>query len=221
MSNENEVKKEKIIKEKTIIVDGKETNIVIGTQNKYKSRKMNPFLKNFENKLKKLLSKTKPKRVLEIGCGEGHIVEIVKKMFPECYYVAVDIDNELIKLAKERGADEIGISETDPIKLPYEDNSFDLVLMIEVLEHLHKPYEAIVEAKRLTKKHFLASVPREPLFRTLNFISFHHIMELGNSPGHINHWNKRTFSKFIDSEFKIDEVITPFQWVMVLSEKED
>ncbi len=65
-----------------------------------------PIMKGFKKSLQELLSQTTPKSVLEIGCGEGEIIESTKKMFPQCKYTAVDIDVGMLHQAKEKGADE-------------------------------------------------------------------------------------------------------------------
>jgi len=69
---------------------------------------------------------------------------------------------------------EITLADYDPIgeniekqdiqDLDYDDNSFDIVLALEVLEHVPDPIEAISELKRVAKKQLIISVPNEPWF---------------------------------------------------------
>ena len=63
---------------------------------------------------------------------------------------------------------------------------------IEVLEHVPDPERTVSEMARVAKRWVLVSVPREPLWRGLNMARGAYIKDLGNTPGHINHWSKRT-----------------------------
>jgi len=200
-----------------VIIDGKETDIVMGHATKKHGTKnplKNYLLNKFDKRFASFLQEINPQKVLEIGSGTGHVIQIVKQMFPDCHYTAVDIDESLLEIAKQKGADEIVISTGEPLSLPYEDNSFDLVLMMEVLEHLYKPEEALKEAKRLCGDHFIASVPNEPLWRVLQMLMLKHLKYGGNTPGHINHWNKISFGKLISSYFDIKNIVKPFPWIM-------
>lgn len=206
---------------KKVIIDGKETDIVMGHATKKHGTKnplKNYLLSKFDKKLRCFLQDIKPVRVLEIGSGTAHIVEIVKTMYPNCHYTAVDIDESLLEQARAKGADEIVLSAGEPLSLSYEDKSFDLVLMMEVLEHLYKPEEALKEAQRLCSKHFIASVPNEPLWRILQMMMLKHLKDWGNTPGHINHWNKKGFEKLLSGYFTISETAKPLPWVMVSCE---
>jgi 2-polyprenyl-3-methyl-5-hydroxy-6-metoxy-1,4-benzoquinol methylase len=174
---------------------------------------------SFEKVLKGLIAESNPKKVLEIGCGEGHVVQIVKDMFPECHYTAIDIDSNLLGLAKEKGADDTFLSTIESVRFPYDDDSFDLVLMVEILEHLESPLDGLLEANRLCASHIIASVPNEPLWRILNMLRLKYMGSLGNTPGHINHWGKHTFTKLISSQFDLMKIKSPLPWVMILGQK--
>lgn len=210
------------MKEKKIRIDNQEIDIVVGhATNKRHTRNplKNMLLRQFDSTLTSILSCVQLTKILEIGSGEGDVVKIAKKLFPNCYYVAVDIDEDLLRLAKAHGADEVALSTSEPLQLPYPDESFDLVLMIEVLEHLFMPEEGLKEAKRLTKSFFIASVPNEPLWRFINILQCKHLLEFGNTPGHVNHWGKRRFYQLLSSQFHIKQFLTPFPWLMTLSKK--
>ncbi len=200
-----------------VIIDGKETAIVMGHATKKHGTKnplKNYLLNKFDKRFVSFLQKINPQKVLEIGSGTGHVFQIVKHMFPDCHYTAVDIDESLLEIAKQKGANEIVLSTGEPLSLPYEDSSFDLVLMMEVLEHLYKPEDALKEAKRLCSDHFIASVPNEPLWRVLQMLMLKHLKYGGNTPGHINHWNKKSFGKLISPYFDIKNIVKPFPWIM-------
>jgi hypothetical protein len=59
-------------------------------------------------------------------------------------------------------------------------------------------------------------VPREPLWRALNLARLSYVRELGNTPGHLNHWSKRDFVRFLTRRFEVIETRSPTPWSMVL-----
>ena len=60
------------------------------------------------------------------------------------------------------------------------------------------------------------SVPREPLWRGLNLARGAYLKALGNTPGHVNHWSKRSFAALLGRHGKVVETRSPFPWTMLL-----
>lgn len=85
-------------------------------------------------------------RCLDVGCGTGNSYagELRKRGVP---YVGVDISSEAVRAARAAGLDARVIA--DASQLPFDDASFDLVLCIEVLEHLFAPHCAVTEIRRV------------------------------------------------------------------------
>jgi SAM-dependent methyltransferase len=100
--------------------------------------------------------------------------------------------------------------------LPFSESSFELAAAIEVLEHLPDPERTLAEMARVADKHLLVSVPREPLWRGLNLARGAYLTELGNTPGHLNHWSKRGFVALLSRYGEVIEVRSPFPWTMLL-----
>lgn len=128
------------------------------------------LLTRFEKSLVQMASAKPFHKVLEIGCGEGNNIPLIKHINPECYYVAADIDEKLLESALRQGADEVFLIDPDKSSkkhLPYKEKTFDLILLIEVLEHLddNTSDETLAEAARLCSSRCIASVPYEPLWR--------------------------------------------------------
>jgi hypothetical protein len=69
---------------------------------------------------------------------------------------------------------------------------------------------------RVAGRHLLVSVPREPLWRALNLARGAYVHDLGNTPGHVNHWSKRGFVRTVARYGEIAEVRSPFPWTMLL-----
>ena len=55
----------------------------------------------------------------------------------------------------------------------------------------------------------IASVAREPLWRALNLARLSYVGDLGNTPGHLNHWSRHEFVRFLESRFEVVEVRSP------------
>jgi hypothetical protein len=68
----------------------------------------------------------------------------------------------------------------------------------------------------VAKSCLLVSVPREPLWRGLNMARGAYLKDFGNTPGHINHWSKRSFVSMLSRHGTVDEVRSPFPWTMCL-----
>jgi SAM-dependent methyltransferase len=101
-------------------------------------------------------------------------------------------------------------------KLPFADGEFDLASAIEVLEHLPDPEHTLGEMARCAAHHLLVSVPREPVWRMLNLARGAYWSELGNTPGHLNHWSKRSIVELLSRHGKVVEARSPFPWTMLL-----
>jgi hypothetical protein len=87
---------------------------------------------------------------------------------------------------------------------------------IEVLEHVPDPEHTVAEMARVASRWLLVSVPREPLWRALNLARGAYVKDLGNTPGHLNHWSKRSFVALLERHGEVVEARSPFPWTMLL-----
>ena len=88
---------------------------------------------------------------------------------------------------------------------------------IEVLEHVPDPERRVAEMARVAGAHLLVSVPHEPLWRALNLARGAYVRELGNTPGHVNHWSRRGFvAPARAATATVVEARSPFPWTMLL-----
>jgi SAM-dependent methyltransferase len=153
-----------------------------------------------------------PRRILEIGVGEGHVMTHIRERFPGRPLVGLDLpDDELGADWRARG---LPCMFGDATTLPFPDDSFDLVLAIEVLEHVARPDHALAELSRVCSGTFVASVPFEPIWRAGNVLRGRYVKALGNTPGHVNHWTRWGFRRFVESRFHVQQVRSPMPWTM-------
>jgi ubiquinone/menaquinone biosynthesis C-methylase UbiE len=153
----------------------------------------------------------------EIGAGEGRSTNRLKQMVLNLS--ASEYVDDLVLLAKKNNPD-LNIFQESIYKLKIDDNSVELVFLLEVLEHLDYPEIALEEIKRKTRQYLILGVPREPLWRFLNICRFKYLRNFGNTPGHLNHWSKKSLIKLIEKKFgKVIAIESPIPWTIVLAEK--
>ena len=154
----------------------------------------------------------RPAQALEVGCGEGVIAAKLHRRFGEV--VALDLPDAGLR-ADWRRYDGPRFLHASAHELPFDDDQFDVVVAAEVLEHLPDPVKGLHEMARVGRRHLVLSVPREPIFRSCNLIAGRYVRDLGNTPGHLNHWSKRGFVRFVSQVAEVRDVSSPFPWTTV------
>jgi ubiquinone/menaquinone biosynthesis C-methylase UbiE len=194
--------------------------IVTGnTYDKYGSG--NPVVRrlmaSFERTLDELMVQAEPSSLLDVGCGEGVLVQRWAQSLPETRFVGIDLVEESIQGGwAEHEAPNLEYRTMPAENLPFADHEFGVATAIEVLEHVPDPEHTLAEMARCAERHLLVSVPREPLWRMLNMARGAYIPQLGNTPGHLNHWSKRSFTKLLSRYGQVVEARSPFPWTMLL-----
>lgn len=151
----------------------------------------------------------------EVGCGAGYSMLRMREWIPAGVEVsASDVSDSLISKAKSKNPG-ILIDNRSAYSLGFPDKSIDVVVMMEVLEHLDSPQEALKELARVARKHVLISTPREPLWRALNFLRCKYVLSLGNTPGHINHWSSRGLRREVSRLFEVEARRQPTPWTVL------
>lgn len=178
-------------------------------KNPIERRMMQGFLASLDSMLQPL----SPVNVLEVGVGEGEILQRVIRRFPNASAQGIDLPAD--HLQHEWTTRGISAEFGDATAMRFADDEFDLVLAIEVLEHIPQPERALREIARVCKGHVVLSVPREPIWRIGNMARGRYLGQLGNTPGHVNHWSSKSFVQTVGGFFDIEQVATPLPWTMV------
>ncbi len=177
------------------------------------------LIENFHKALLQIVNGLKPETVLDAGCGEGFTLARLQKEGIGKHLEGIDYSLDAINLGKKNHPS-LSLKQDDIYNLPYSDNSFDLVICSEVLEHLEHPKKALNEIVRISKKYCLLSVPNEPIFMISNFLRGKNLSRWGNDIEHINHWSRKSFENFVKEKgLKLLVLKTPFPWILVLGEK--
>jgi 2-polyprenyl-3-methyl-5-hydroxy-6-metoxy-1,4-benzoquinol methylase len=176
------------------------------------------LMAGFEGSLAELLERVAPGSVLDVGCGEGVLTHRWATEDPERRVVGIDLDDPVLRREQAtRRAPNLAYHVMKAENLPFEAGEFALATAIEVLEHVPDPAHTVAEMARVARGgHLIVSVPREPLWRGLNMARGAYLRQLGNTPGHINHWAKRSFVRLLSLHGEVVEARSPFPWTMLL-----
>ncbi len=151
---------------------------------------------NYEHLHRFLFAKTyaEGKVVLDAGCGEGLGSLIVAQS--ASYVVGIDLDKDIIKLAKEKYKREnLSFLVSDIKDIPFKSKSFDMVICLEVIEHIEEQERALFEMKRVLKEDgiLIISSPNKKVYSDdRNF----------KNPYHVREFYEEEFLSFLSSCFK-------------------
>jgi 2-polyprenyl-3-methyl-5-hydroxy-6-metoxy-1,4-benzoquinol methylase len=203
-------------------VAGRESRPEVPTGNTFdKYGSQNPVVRRlmggFERTLDQLFSQAAPESVLDIGCGEGVLTEQWATRLGSGRVVGLDLHDPKLRADwSARRRENLSFQTTEGGALRFASDEFDLVAAIEALEHIPEPERTLAEMARVARRHLLVSVPREPLWRILNVARGAYLRELGNTPGHVNHWSKQGFVRALARHGEVIETRSPFPWTMLL-----
>jgi len=133
---------------------------------------------------------------LDVGCGEGYIAALASELMPSCQLTVSDISSSAVYKANDLFG--FRACASNSMDIPFVDDSFDVVLCSEVIEHVAGPFRTIAELIRVARKFVLitteASVPW-PLFRQV-------CLKTREAPGELydrNTWIAEDFSMMFGS----------------------
>lgn len=201
------------------VVDG---GVIAGNfEDKYGS--LNPIAKylmdNFLASVRELVVKSRCTEALEVGCGEGRLAIHLQQRLGLSIR-GTDFSEQILTQArsnaKEAGVD-IPFQVLDLSREPSSEEKAQLVVCCEVLEHLENPEFALANLVKLAGSHLVLSVPREPVWRALNMARGKYWADLGNTPGHIQHYTRRSFLSMVSRHAEVLEVRSPLPWTVVLA----
>jgi len=108
----------------------------------------------------------RPRMVLDIGCGPGHLAKLIKNCFPQTVVYGVDFSESAIAKAKEV-LDCSWKLNIDLQDIPVQRHHYDVILCTEVLEHVYDVPHVLGEINRLLRPSgkVLISVPNLAYWR--------------------------------------------------------
>lgn len=178
------------------------------------------LINRFHRKIAGLVRQTGVKRMLDAGSGEGFFLDFLRSDGQDLSYVGSDLSLEAIAWSRENLLPDFQANVADIHALPYADNTFPLVLCLEVLEHIPDSAAGLRELVRVSSDYVLVSVPHEPFFRGANFLRGKHLARWGNDPEHIHTYSGRAFRKMVSNVTEILWYGTSFPWQIALTRKQ-
>ena len=113
-----------------------------------------------------------PRSVLDVGCAEGFIARKAHELYG-CAVVGVEMAVQACRRAGETTGITALCGSADA--LPFADNTFDVVVMTEVLEHLENPFHALAECWRVAKKGVLVTTQEFLPSRLERWVCMRHV----------------------------------------------
>lgn len=111
------------------------------------------------------LRSVQPESLLDVGSGRGVFLFPFLSQFPWAQVTAADIlphRVQMLQAIADGGIENLTILERDICHWPQEENRFDVVTLLEVLEHIPAVDQAVANAVRLAKRFVVVSVPSHP-----------------------------------------------------------
>lgn len=171
----------------------------------------------FTRALVREVAALRPKSVLEVGCGEGYMLDAIAKAGLGAELVGVELSAQAVAEAKARLGDRARIERGDARELGKDGRRFDVVLMLEVLEHLDDPAALLPVLAALCRHAVVLSVPWEPWFRALNLLRGRHLARLGNHPEHLQQFGRSAFIELVRTRFEPIACPSVWPWTMVVA----
>lgn len=131
-----------------------------------------------------VLKGLQPSSLLDIGSGRGAFLWPLLDAFPDLPVTALDLlDFRVadILAVRDGGVSTVTALCGDATRLPFADKSFEVVTLLEVLEHIHDTKRALAEVCRVANRFVVLSVPSKP----------------DNNPEHIHLFDQRTLSELL------------------------
>ena len=128
-------------------------------------------------------------KILDIGCGPGTVSGPLIEMGHEVY--GLDISDASIQEARAKGI-KVRLCDVEEEELPFPDEEFDLVMALDVLEHVFDPTGVLQKMKRVVKRHGALLICFPNHFDLVNRIR----ILLGLGIVHWHHRNAKTWDYF-------------------------
>lgn len=157
--------------------------------------------------IKILMNENNLRTVLDVGCGTGKLVEYLKK----CGFEAIGCDKELQAVITSKKMNNIRVVHGSATKLPFKNNSFDIITSISVIEHL-TPREVekfIAESKRVLKPNGYIFIVTPNYATPIRLIQKEKWFGYSD-PTHINFYTPKSFAKIL-KKFKFVNIKTNFK----------
>ncbi|MFX0205056.1 MAG: class I SAM-dependent methyltransferase [Candidatus Hodarchaeota archaeon] len=156
-----------------------------------------------------------PQKILDIGCGEGLI-----PTYGGLDFTGLDLSPSALQIANKINKRSHFLCGSGD-HLPFGSTSFDLILCLEVMEHVPTPDLLLQELDRVLTPEGVAlvTVPYSRIYRTLNLIRFKNVRRLGEDKDHTFRFNPRLFRKILSHHFTSVQIKHTIPWLIGIGSK--
>lgn len=184
-------------------------------QQKYESGNVvvQRLLGRFLDRVVGLAAAQRPRRVVDLGCGEGMVAARILERCPAVDYRGIELDS-IAAAAARVNAPGAEIREGDIRAVPAELAWADVSVCLEVLEHLDDPAPAVRKIAEWTGGLAIVSVPWEPFFRGGNLLRGKYLDRFGNHPEHVQQFTPASFRRLLEQDFALVQVERCFPWLI-------
>lgn len=174
------------------------------------------LLDRFHDAVRAEVAAIAPRRTLDVGCGEGFVLRALGGAVGEAH--ACDLSESAVAACRA-AVPGVQAQVASATELPYEDDVFDVVICLEVLEHLDDPARAVRELARVSRGHLVLSVPWEPWFQLGNLARGKYLGRLGNHPEHVQRWGPAGFRRMLEGTAAVGPVrlVGSFPWTIAVT----
>ena len=141
--------------------------------------------------------------VLDVGCNEGVLTKIISK---NNKVVGMELSEGAVKKAKKKG---LNIKQGNVYKIPFKDNTFEVVHFSEVVEHILDTNKALIEIQRVLKPRgrLIITTPNCCSFRDRILVLFGHLQAYAQHEEHVRLFNKERLERELKkARFKIKKI---------------
>jgi len=175
-------------------------------QSIFRSEEQNWWYKGRRSLITQILNNVsirKNSTILDIGCGTGRNIMLFQKYGSP---FGVDTSNTAIDICNTRKLSNVHLIQGN--HYPFEDNSFDVVTCLDVLEHEKNEYELLMEASRVVKKggYIILAVPATPLLWS----------KLDTDSHHVRRYTKSTLQDVLEKTQFIIKRISYYNYLLFL-----
>lgn len=103
------------------------------------------------NHIIKKISEYNISSLLDVGCGTGEMLRLISETYPKIKLTGVDISPNMLDKAKSKIGNIANLIISDSEKLPFDDNSFELVMCNDSFHHYPSPLNVLSEFNRVLK----------------------------------------------------------------------
>lgn len=179
------------------------------------SKLQRALINRFHTSIASIVTELRPSTLIDCGCGEGFVDEVLLSSIPELQITGFDVLPDSVELARRRNP-RATFDVGSIYNIKHDDNAFDVAVSFEVFEHLYEPDKAMKEIARVAKDYVVLSVPHEPFFCLANAARGKNldITPKGSDPDHRNFWSKSDFGKFVSKELDVVLLTGSMPWTI-------